>query len=198
MPMSTRASLVAVVGTLSITQPAAQPKARAHHWLFYDEVRQRVMLTGGTAVDSRRNFELFNDLWSFDGNTWTALPSSGQPMSGIRVALDARNRPYSFGGYTGSTIGDLRVLESNGWRQLGAHPSVIVAEGGFLFDAKRGRFITFGGGTTPARCSLTVWNTTEAAGLRARPHPRVSGDARSETCPRILAAGAARHSRRRT
>jgi hypothetical protein len=36
---------------------------RAHHTVFYDEARERVLVAAGGAVDSRRNSTLFNDLW---------------------------------------------------------------------------------------------------------------------------------------
>ena len=55
----------------------ATPPARAHHTLFYDDAQQRVMLTGGTVAFADRSYEVFNDLWSFDGTAWTRLPSTG-------------------------------------------------------------------------------------------------------------------------
>src|SRR5689334_1059426 len=92
---------------------AATPHPRGHHTVFYDEARQRVMVAGGTWNDSRRNYELLNDLWAFDGTSWTELPSSGAKMSGHRIALDAQQHVFSFGGFLGedNTIGDLRLLE---------------------------------------------------------------------------------------
>src|SRR5678816_3904711 len=90
------------LGRTAIGQPAARstPRGRGHHTLFYDEARQRVMLTNGTSVDDHRNYELLNDLWSFDGTAWTELPSSAERLSGTRVDIDAQKRIYSFGGWT--------------------------------------------------------------------------------------------------
>src|SRR5262245_35638706 len=86
------------------------PAGRAHHMMFYDDVRQRVIVTGGTAVDRRRNYELLNDLWSFDGTAWTQLTPPGTRLSAARIDMDAHKRILMFGGFTDSAVGDLRVL----------------------------------------------------------------------------------------
>src|SRR6185436_16574013 len=100
----TRVAVIFAIVLLPFAQPAngqsgterSGPRGRGHHTLFYDEARQRVLLTGGATVDSRRNYENLNDLWSFDGTAWTALPSSGDRLSGMRVDIDAQKRIYSF------------------------------------------------------------------------------------------------------
>ena len=153
----------------------AWPHARGHHSIFYDESKQRVMVTGGAATDSRRSYELFNDLWSFDGTGWTALESSGDRMSGATIAVDAEKRAYSFGGFRDSPIGDLRVLENDRWRLVGTHPSVVAAEPGFVFDSARSRFVVFGGGSGAGRFVADVW---EYAAGQWRKHPTSAPPAR--------------------
>lgn len=135
----------------------AAPHARAHHVLFYDPLRERVMLTGGASNDSRRNVTVFDDFWSFDGTRWTALPSSSGPSSGARVDSDSQKRIYSFGGFKDAAIGDLLMLEGDRWRNLGSHPSLTAVEGGFVFDQARGRFVAFGGGSASGRMNGEVW-----------------------------------------
>jgi hypothetical protein len=160
-----RRTVLAIPCCLVIAGSAGgQPGPRGHHTVFYDSVRQRVMVTGGAANDARRNSTFLNDLWSFDGVRWTALPSSGEKMSGIRVAQDARGRIWSFGGYTDSTIADVRVLENDRWRRAGAHPSLTLAEAGFVFDAARGKFVMFGG--SGRRPNGEVWEFDGAAWTR--------------------------------
>lgn len=160
----TRAIFIGGVALLPVGRPLAQavaeqrgPKGRGHHTVFYDDARQRVMVTGGATVDKNRNYELLNDLWSFDGSAWTPLPSSGERVSGMRIDADAQKRLYSFGGFTGSAIGDVRVLENDQWRRVGAHPNALVAESGFAFDAARNRFVVFGGASTEGRMLGDVW-----------------------------------------
>ena len=134
----------------------SSPPARAHHAIFYDEARERVLLTGGTALHGR-NYNLFNDLWSFDGSRWTALSASGDSISDMRIAVDAQRRIYSLGGFTGEPVGDLRVLENDRWRRIGSHPSHAVGGLGFVFDAARNRFIEYGGGINVGQATSEVW-----------------------------------------
>jgi len=145
------AMLLNVLGALVTTSIAAQsaPPARAHHSLAYDPERQRVVLTGGsTPRDSGRSFVFFDDLWEFDGSRWRALPSSGRRVSGVGLAFDSRaKRLTSFGGYSdGAAIAEMRILVGNAWETVGQHPEVRAAEPGFVYDRRRNRFVTFGGG----------------------------------------------------
>ena len=153
-------ALVLALGqsTASGQARAPSPPARAHHTIFYDDAGQRVLMTGGSAVDSRREYVLFNDLWSFDGIAWTQLPSSGDRISGARIDSDSQQQLYSFGGFRDDrAIGDLRVLADHVWRPVGVHPSVTTAEGGFVFDAARNRFVAFGGGSAGNALVSEVW-----------------------------------------
>lgn len=139
--------------------PGAPPR-RAHHAMVYDPVAGRVLLTGGsTPVDDGKGFEFFDDLWSFDGKAWTALPPSGSKRSGVALAFDSRGkRVLSFGGYeTSGSLGDLRQLEAAGWKTLGEHPELLAAEPGFVYDPARDRFVEFGGSARPRQCNGDTW-----------------------------------------
>ena len=142
----------AVAGLMGLLAPAAPehqaPPRRAHHALIYDESRQKVLLTGGsTPADGGRSFTFFNDLWMLDGERWAPLEPSGKRLSGMQLAYDSvRRRVVSFGGFDGAPMGDLRALENGAWQTLGTHPEVRAAESSFVFDAKRDRFVLFGGG----------------------------------------------------
>jgi len=135
------------------------PPARAHHALAYDPVTRRVLLTGGsTPRDSGRAFEFFNDLWAFDGRHWVQLPASGDRLSGIRLAFDARRaRLVSWGGFDGSPRGDLRVLEPDGWRTVGTHPDRRVSEPGMVYDTRRERLVAFGGSASHGHAYGETW-----------------------------------------
>ncbi|HTL28075.1 MAG TPA: kelch repeat-containing protein, partial [Tepidisphaeraceae bacterium] len=125
------------------------PPRRAHHALEYDPVRKIVLMTGGsTPIDGGRNFLFFNDVWAYDGRTWMSLPSSGNKLSGMRLAFDKkRGRMISWGGYDGADAsGELRNLDANTWTTLGSYRDQRVAEAGFVYDSRRDRFVWFGGG----------------------------------------------------
>ena len=153
------------------------PPRRAHHALVYDETRGAVLLSGGsTPLDSGRRFEMFNDVWTFDGTRWTALPPSGDRMSGTSLVFDSRRgRVVSLGGYDGRSRGDLREFSSGAWRGLGRHPGGPVAEPGFVYDRRRDVFVAFGGSAGPGQAlgetwelSDTTWTRVAAAGPSAR------------------------------
>jgi hypothetical protein len=148
----------AMLGAATLASAQSVPPRRAHHTMFYDEAAQRILMTGGsTPLDGGSRFEFFNDLWSFDGREWKPLPSSGDRMSGTSIAGDSRGRIYSFGGYMGGAVGSVRILEGDQWKSLSAHPTVVAAEPGFVFDSKRGRFITFGGSARRGQANADAW-----------------------------------------
>jgi hypothetical protein len=126
----------------------ADPPARAHHALAWDEARGVVVLTGGsTPHDAGRRFEFFNDLWTFDGTAWRALPPAGNRRSGQMLAWDSRRRRLmSLGGLSGDRpLDDLRRLDDDGWVQVGESFERPVLEGGLVYDVERDRLVLFGG-----------------------------------------------------
>ena len=175
------ACLPLVFAATTVAAQSTQPPRRAHHALAYDEARQRIVLTAGsTPLNGGQSFDFFNDRWEFDGTKWIEMPASGTRMSGVRLAYDPQSRRmYSFGGYIGGSgsQGDLRVLESDGWRTIGKHPEIVAAEPGFVYDAARRNFIAFGGSGGQRRAhgdtwifDGTSWTKSDATG----PAPRQS------------------------
>ena len=159
--------LTALSSLSTLTSRETAPPARAHHALAYDPERQRVLLTAGsTPRDGGRSFEFFNDLWAFDGRRWIELPASGDRISGTSLAFDQRRRRMvSWGGYDGSARGDLRVLESDGWRTVGTYDDMRVSEPGTVYDTRRARLVSFGGS---ARRGHAYGDTWEHDGTRWR------------------------------
>ena len=154
------AAAFAVAPVAHAQSAATTPAPRAHHALGYDPVRQRVILTAGsTPVDSGRSFRFFDDLWEFDGARWTARPSSGRELSGVRLAWDARRgRMLSFGGYwDGLARAPLRVHTSEGWITLHERTAVPAAEPGFAYDATRDRYLAFGGSVSRGIVDGRTW-----------------------------------------
>ena len=153
-----------LVAALLLASLAAPPR-RAHHALAWDPSRQRVILiAGSTPLDGGQRFVFYSDLWAFDGERWTAIPAAGEQLSGPRLAFDTkRGRMLSFGGYTGRAIGDLRVLERDGWRTIGRLDAMPAAEPGFVYDARRDRFVAFGGSGAPGQANTSTWEWDGAA-----------------------------------
>ena len=148
MAAFSKPSLAASVILIVAAVRATDPPVRAHHSLVYDDAGQRVLLAGGsTPLDNGERFEFFNDLWSFDGKQWTALTPSGSRRSGQRLAYNsAAKAVFSFGGYSGGrSLSDLLRLGSAGWQPVSDLPDRPTAEGGFIYDARRNRFVVFGG-----------------------------------------------------
>jgi hypothetical protein len=135
------------------------PPRRAHHSLAYDGSARRVILSGGsTPLDGGQRFEMFNDLWAFDGTGWRRLGLTGDRLSGSTLAFDRdQNRLVGFGGYDGRSRPDLRVLENDAWRTVGRHPESGMAEPGFVYDVRRNRFVAFGGSAGPGRTMGDTW-----------------------------------------
>jgi hypothetical protein len=131
----------------------AQPRIRAHHSLVYDESRGTVLLAGGsTPLDGGQRFEFFNDLWEFDGAAWRELARGGQGYSGMSLAYDpGAHRVLSFGAYDRRSRGLFRRLEGTSWQLIADDTLRPTTEAGFVFDRRRGRFVTFGGSARPRR-----------------------------------------------
>ncbi|MCB9666335.1 MAG: hypothetical protein H6732_19650, partial [Alphaproteobacteria bacterium] len=71
--------------------PLVSPPARAGHGLAYDEVRGTVLLFGGEVEEvgacGDPSGTRCNDLWSWDGVTWTALGAQPSPPARQEVGL---------------------------------------------------------------------------------------------------------------
>jgi len=138
---------------------APAPPRRAHHALVYDASRQAVLLAGGsTPLDSGRSFRFFNDVWGFDGSRWSMLGESGDQMSGMRLVFDASaQRVVSFGGFREGSMGLLRVLDGASWRTIGDRSEAPAAEGGFVLDTRRQKFVSFGGTAGRGQFGEDTW-----------------------------------------
>ena len=135
------------------------PPRRAHHALAFDESRGLVILTAGsTPLDGGQRFQLFNDMWGFDGRAWVKLAETGEKLSGIGLAYDAkRRRLLSFGGFDGRSRDILRAFDGESWTKLGRLPAMTAAEPGFVHDVARDRFVAFGGSPGPRRANGDTW-----------------------------------------
>ena len=144
--------LVSACGSSSTTMvPDPQPSSRTEYAMVYDATRQRVLLFGGGNAAAQ-----FNDLWSWDGSTWTLLSASGPSarVGAIMAWDDINHRVLLYGGVSGaSQPTDLWSWNGTAWTQLSASggPPIRHAAGGY--DNARARLVVHRGfsGSAPQR-----------------------------------------------
>ena len=169
----------ACVLTVQASTVAAQdaPPRRAHHSLVYDDAGGRILLAGGSTLGADRRYTFYDDLWSFDGANWKALPRSGPQQSGQRMAYDAgRRQVFSFGGFRGTqSLDHLLRLDDDSWQTIGALAGRPVSEGGFVYDIRRNRLVAFGGSAGRNQAHGDTWEFDGAQWTRTAsdgPAPR--------------------------
>ena len=65
--------LVFFVSAFVNAQQNLLPQVRAHHSLIYNESTKTIWLLGGsTPLNGGSSFKTYNDVWSFDGKSWTS------------------------------------------------------------------------------------------------------------------------------
>jgi tetratricopeptide (TPR) repeat protein len=136
------------------------PPKRAHHELVYDEASNRIIMTAGsTPLNGGSSFDVFNDIWNFDGKVWSLSGTAGDKRSGIKMAYDTkRNKLFSFGGWSnGNSLAELRVLENGDWKVLSNLPEMKASEPGFVYDEARDRLIAFGGSAARGVVNSITW-----------------------------------------
>ena len=170
------------------------PPVRAALGLAYDPAG-RVLLFGGanthvdisaatskSGVDSVRH----NDLWAFDGTTWTQLsadnPSSGpSKRAGMAAAFDVQHSALVvISGLSAAT------LESDTWTWTGSWAPAATAafparsQQAMAFDTRRGVAIMYGGTSGDSVTWLydgLAWRPVAFAGPGARSAPAMAYDA---------------------
>ncbi|MBI2395501.1 MAG: hypothetical protein HYV09_38395, partial [Deltaproteobacteria bacterium] len=135
-------------GTAWTNVPAAGPSARHAHGMTWDSAASRVLVFGGTtAWPSGTNL---NDVWAFNGTTWTAVTTSGTPPSArnrMLFTFQAHNgRALVHGGGGSGYLGDTFELISatNTWVTVSA-TGPWRSEIAGAYDSARSAVVMFGG-----------------------------------------------------
>lgn len=167
------------------------PAARFGASLVYDELNKRLLLFGGQVNDA----VYFNDLWAWDGSTWSRVAAKGTPPTPralTAMAFDsARNIVVLFGGdnkpaanmgsYAVNDTWELNVT-SDTWTQrndgtVGMNSRAVIGHA-MAYDAKNKRTVLFGGnfaGVGPFVYSQETWIWNGTAWTQqggAAPNPR--------------------------
>jgi len=159
--MKIYSALIAILFLHSNSLVAQQkPGLRAHHELVYDENKEVILMTAGsTPLNGGSSFEMYDDVWKFDGQSWKEIGHTGDRRSGIKTAYDSKKKQlYSFGGWLdGNSLSDLRVLENAQWRNVSDLPDMKASEPGFVYDVARDRLIAFGGSSARGLVNNQTW-----------------------------------------
>ena len=135
----------------SVTVPGS-PSLGAHA-IAYDEVRQEVIVFGGTVGFDPDTFEdiLTNETWAWDGSTWNLVATTGpSPRYGAEMVFDSvRGKVVLFGGFHsfGPPLGDTWEWDGNSWTEIVVPGTLPLPRFNFsmAYDPAREEVILFGG-----------------------------------------------------
>ncbi|MBI2388402.1 MAG: hypothetical protein HYV09_02185, partial [Deltaproteobacteria bacterium] len=136
-------------GTEWASVAGSGPSARQHHAMTYDTAGSRVLLFGG---ETGSPGTYLNDLWSFNGATWTLVTTLGTPPTARSTSAFAfrsvDGKALLFGGANSSTIfGDTLELTSstNTWSTVSGAGATARKGISAAYDANRQAVVMFGG-----------------------------------------------------
>jgi hypothetical protein len=150
--------------TLADDGTGTAPSLRYGHAMVYDD-RQKVVLLFGGSDDPYQASNAFGDTWSYDGNVWTQLSSTGPaPRMQVEIAFDpTTGTAHLYGGTP--TSGGTRFTDhwtwdwnSTAWEQVTPDPSMSgrgLAE--MVYDESGGELIVCGGETVQGTISDETW-----------------------------------------
>lgn len=147
--------MITAFASLALLLPVAPP-ARAHHCLAYDPGLGKVVLHGGS-TPSGNGYQFFNDLWSWDGNSWELVARTGKRMSGNRLVHDGR-RLLSIGGYLGAeNCSETSAWIGGEWVVLDRSASRSLSDSSAVYDSVRKVVVLFGGSPGNRQLSGATW-----------------------------------------
>ena len=134
------------VSILSRVSPATVPPGRRLSAMVHDAARRRVMMFGGDHALRA----VLDDTWTWDGQTWSDITSSGAPtVYGHRMAYDeARRVIVVFGGLDARGLASDETWEFDGtdWqRRHPLHEPSPRAGHEMVYDRAREVTLLFGG-----------------------------------------------------
>ena len=134
------------------------PAQRFPAGMVYDPVHQEVLLYSGHFAAVSGEFIDFDDLWSWNGNSWRELPT-GELTPGHRTHAGFLFDPVTenvllIGSGNDTFLSDMWAWDGAKWEEL--PPSNAPARSGHnvAYDPKRDRFVLFGGVDRPGGKAL--------------------------------------------
>jgi hypothetical protein len=128
------------------------PPARMLGTMFYDPIQKKVMLLGGIGRPTRDDrIVRYDDMWSFNGTSWTQLTPATKPPAryGARAKFDpATGKVLLFGGKSAEEkyLDDQWLWDGTTWTKLetAAHPEARM-NFGLTVDPISGKLVIYGG-----------------------------------------------------
>ena len=131
--------------------------------MVYDEARGVTLLFGGSGSTT------FGDTWTWNGQTWTRVATTGpSPRNIPTLAYDARRqRVVLFGGQSGTTLlSDTWEWDGSGWtRRATTGPEPRIHQVG-EYDRRRDRVVVFGGAAADNTTLTDTWEWDGATWTR--------------------------------
>jgi Galactose oxidase, central domain len=154
-PIASLTLLLLACGGSSGPSKAGTPAARSAPILEFDEARQQLILYGG-----RNGSTYFDDTWSWDGQTWTRLATSGPGGRAFATAAydTDRQRIVLYGGLGAQgTLDDTWEWDGTAWSRVATTgPGVRQHETGG-YDQARHRFVVQGGADAAGQWLTDTW-----------------------------------------
>ncbi|MDX2091935.1 MAG: hypothetical protein SFX73_28995 [Kofleriaceae bacterium] len=137
---------------LAYDAPTGRPPQRVAPAVGFDPSRQRHVMFGGV-VEGSADFTLSDELWEWDGITWTQIPKNGTwPTARLGAAIACGGgRCLMFGGRTGMSVQD---LSDEVWSWDGTAWTAVTRTGPWptkrwlaaaAYDSVNNRFVAVGG-----------------------------------------------------
>lgn len=165
-------------------QPTTAFPARAGFAAAYDPVSTRVIVFGGYDA----NGQVYNDTWTFDGNTWQPITttSAPSPRFGAAMAYDSNvGKLVLFGGAAGlNLLNDTWLFDGTTlqWTQAQTQHALPLTVHAMAFTDPNGHAAVFGGrgrqfySRTTYRWTGTDWMLATITGsIFNSPYPRAGG-----------------------
>ncbi len=146
--------------------PATSPPGTSAAAMAYDSNLERVVMFGGVQSSPGIGTEVTNEMWTWDGSSWTLLdPGSGPaPRTNFVFAYDpVREELVLFGGYTAAgDVTDTWVYADNGWTLRTPASAPSQSQLAMMdFDPRLGQLVMFGGYAGGVRVATTwTWDGT--------------------------------------
>ena len=134
------------------------PSPRFPSAIVYDAAREKVLLFSGHSVDGNEFID-YEDLWAWDGSTWTEIVVDGD-KPGPRNIAQMVYRPSTqevllFGGGQDEFLGDLWSWDGTSWTQSSDSGAPTRSGSGGAYDPLRDRLVIFGGVERPGGTAVS-------------------------------------------